>query len=240
MAATGDFPSRRTATPPRKRGFTLVELLVVIGIIGILIALLLPSLSKAQAQAQKVTCMSNLRQIGQSMMIYADVYNGFLFPPNKGWQSPNPPVVAGTNPPQYDVWPYYLFKIWNPPVMICPSDQNPLGSHSYLVNAHLYPRTMDNPNNLNTQSDIQYSSGLPPGRDPTNVIVAGEKVASQYDYYMDTGDFDTKVDAYRHGILYGSNYLMLDMHVDTLLPGPVKAGLDPWDPNGTPTTAPDQ
>src|ERR1700677_3095258 len=90
-----------------KRGFTLVEMLVVIGIIGVMIALLLPSLNKAQAQAIKIKCMANMQQIGQAMLIYADQNDGYLFPPNKGWPSPTttPNVIVGTNPPQYDVWP---------------------------------------------------------------------------------------------------------------------------------------
>ncbi len=56
-------------------GFSLVELLVVIAIIAILAALLLPVLSRAKAQAQRATCISNLSQIALGMQIYSDEAN---------------------------------------------------------------------------------------------------------------------------------------------------------------------
>lgn len=100
-------------------GFTLVELLVVIGIIALLIGILLPTLARAREQANRTKCLSNLRQLGQALYLYASESKDRL---------PNANVAGASDDPSgHDRALVELAQehVRNAGVFHCPSDRDP-------------------------------------------------------------------------------------------------------------------
>ena len=69
----------------KSEGFTLVELLVVVAVVGILAGLLLPALGKARSVAVRTSCLSNLRQVSLAARLYMDDHSGGMFHHHEGW-----------------------------------------------------------------------------------------------------------------------------------------------------------
>jgi prepilin-type N-terminal cleavage/methylation domain-containing protein/prepilin-type processing-associated H-X9-DG protein len=109
----------------RRSGFTLIELLVVIAIIAILAAILFPVFARARAKAMQNSCLSNVKQLGLGMLMYAEDYDGW-----HAYNEYNDPVY-GWNCWYRKVLPY----VKNEQIYTCPSDAVATGSCSYGIAA---------------------------------------------------------------------------------------------------------
>ena len=201
------------------RGFSLIELIVVIGLVAALVAMVMPMTSAVRRRARSTVCKSNLHQIGLSLLMYANNNRGWLFP-----------VGRGSDVPPQKRWPVYVFQpaVWNPPIMLCPDDLQPQAEHSYILNSHL------------PEKHVKYGTAL--SIPISDVVVMGEKVSDRDDYYMEDlaggNEFYGTVELFRHGAALGSNYLYLDLHVSSIRPEQPPGGVDPWDFPGQTTTKP--
>lgn len=127
MKATKTRLTRRTP------GFTVVELLVLLGVIALLGAVFVPGVVKAREQARRIDCSNNLKQVGLAFRLWADTAPEFVMA--------TPTNYGGTLEVANDVWRTFLVmsnELSVPGVLVCPSDsRRPASSWSMLANSNV-------------------------------------------------------------------------------------------------------
>jgi prepilin-type N-terminal cleavage/methylation domain-containing protein/prepilin-type processing-associated H-X9-DG protein len=227
----------RASSARGRRGFTLVELLVVIGIIALLIGLLLPSLAAARRSARSTACLSQLRQIGLASLQYAQEHKG-LFP-----RSSHSALAADVMPWGYALKTYLSAEPYTGPgpewdrlfhgLYRCPADERP-GVWSYgksvwfeltgpeigeLAGAATGPTYFKLNNVPRTSATVLFAE--------LGTASMGDHVMAHYWYLGGAPE----VDATRHGRT--SNYLFVDGHAEARVFAStfdLDKQVDQWDP----------
>ena len=216
--------------------FTLIELQVVIAIIAILAALLLPALSRAKGSAQRIACLSNLRQLRLAVGLYTTDHEGEI-----------PPLMLFTNRWPAQLQPHYA----DLKLLRCPSD--PEANKASLATSAA-PDTAPRSYLMNAFQDavLETLGGTPPPKwapwpalreapisRPADTIVLGEKASSSSQFCLvldaDAGRYLPDLEESRHGVTGGrpnksggSNYAFVDGSVRLVRYGQAVCPLNLW------------
>jgi prepilin-type N-terminal cleavage/methylation domain-containing protein/prepilin-type processing-associated H-X9-DG protein len=191
----------KTLLQTRKRGFTLVELLVTIGIISILVAVAFPAYTMASQHAYSSGCATHMRALGIAFMSYASDNEGAL--------------PSRATAPGVDKWPVLLLSYVgnNPKVYIDPGDpvatkipaQNLVSNNgngsSFFFNGFSDLGFFTNPDLTIRMVDLN---------DTSNLILLGQKVHGSNQYYMDFAEGNENDVLNKKAYFGGSNYVFAD------------------------------
>jgi prepilin-type N-terminal cleavage/methylation domain-containing protein/prepilin-type processing-associated H-X9-DG protein len=222
-------------TVPRRAGFTLVELLAAVAVLGLLAAFALPTLRASRAAAERTQCASNLRQIGLAFLSYANDHGGAL--PETTHSG------AASNSWIYTLAPY-LGNVDD--VRICPADpraaeRRRLRLSSYVLNEFVFVDRYNEFGELEEPS-LRHLSRIPfPARTLTAFTCSDHAGLSVYSDHTHSLNWDTgwnavladiQPDRFRSGSPAAdrsrgsANYLYADGHVETLDASVIKARID--------------
>lgn len=222
------IPPSVSPRPPLSRspsgGFTMIEILTTVAIIGVLAVMLFPQVSKMQNSAKKTQCASNLREIGVGLMQYAGDNGGFL-PPGPSWNK--------------DIAPYFNIPVDSTgkptspsKVFQCPMDPKPLGEWQRTYAASRVEDGGD-PKGVFSRNDVTQSFSLASIRYPSVTIMICEKYdAANRQFGAAFSHLDgwtgaatpTKLPNGKFLHDTGQNYLLCDGHVEFIPNSEVSVG----------------
>jgi general secretion pathway protein G len=194
----------------RRAGFTLIELLTVIAIIGILAAIIIPTVGKVRDSAKKSQCASNLRQIGMAMTLYAGENKGLLpllkdASLNRHWTEILAPIIGGKENSTGQM--QGAKAVLNCPAW--PNDAVYNEAHTWKGGYGMNPR-VNFPDDLTEYINSAVRQKMPTTNHPARRILAGD--AS--DWYIEARASGITAFPTRHGAK--GNYVFADGHVATL------------------------